>query len=139
MAAQKCSHYNSAFFLPIIPRPKNTDQSLHYLCSLYKLFYGGFVMVKELETISLFLTCKDPSEIQTHSLLFVPAPILPPLGHGMGGVGHRHSHSHQNNLHSHCHHYTQVSSLCTCLQSKIKERAVCNAQFSLTLKSLWVL
>lgn len=106
--------------------------------SLYRLKPSSTLAQQERwGSFSLILINKGPSGVQTHILLSVPALTLPPLCCGKGGEDHFHSYPHLNSLRSHCHHYTEVYSLCICLQSKsgkAERHCVSHARFPFFLK-----
>lgn len=88
-------------------------------------------------SFSLILICKYTSGVQTQSPPAVPALTLPPLGCGKGDEDPVHSYPHLSSLRSHCRHYTEVDSLCICLQSKsgkTERHCVSHAKFSFFLK-----
>ena len=71
--------------------------------------------------VTFILKEKHLSQVQTHSLLSGPVRILPLLCHGREDGDHFHNHPHLKSPRSHCHHYTEVASLCICLQSKSRK------------------
>lgn len=108
---------------------------LRYWFSIYLLSCSNVIQT-ECRLKATLCTSSNPLPrgVQTRSLLSVPAPTLPPLCCGREDEGHFHSHPHLKSLRSHCHHYTEVASLCMCLQSKsgkTERHRVSQAKFSL--------